>query len=124
MKNALANAELPLGDLSFSLNTSVLRDILEHAKPLGHHEDSGGLNLGFGLVYYGLVRALRPRHTRTYTVEPDKQVSDVWAVQSVGRSCLRTQTAQAHSEGRRPLNALGVGGTTDASFGSHDLSTI
>jgi hypothetical protein len=63
MKNAWPNADLPLSDLSFSLNTSVLRDILEHAMPLGHHEDSAGLNLGFGFVYYGLVRALRPRHT-------------------------------------------------------------
>ncbi len=46
----------------FSLNPSVLRDILRHARPLGHHEDAESLNLGFGFLYYGLVRALRPRH--------------------------------------------------------------
>jgi hypothetical protein len=46
----------------FSLDPSTLRDILDHAKPLGHHEEAHNLNLGFGFVYYGLVRALRPRH--------------------------------------------------------------
>src|SRR5262249_7351013 len=48
------------GPLSFS--TTLLKDIFEHAKPLGHREDPATLNLGFGFVYYGLVRALRPRH--------------------------------------------------------------
>ena len=62
MKNALPNADVVFSDSSFSLSTSVLSNILEHAKPLGHHEDSASLNLGFGFVYYGLVRALRPRH--------------------------------------------------------------
>src|SRR5215470_724941 len=47
---------------AFSLDPSVLREILEHAKPLGHHEEAGNLNLGFGFVYYGLARALRPQH--------------------------------------------------------------
>lgn len=46
----------------FSLNPSVIKDILEYAKPLGHHEQPGSLNLGFGFLYYGLVRALRPKH--------------------------------------------------------------
>lgn len=46
----------------FSLKPSVLRDILRHARPLGHHEDTGTLNLGFGFLYYGLVRSLRPGH--------------------------------------------------------------
>ena len=46
----------------FSLNVPLLKDILEHAKPLGHHEQPENLNLGFGFMYYGLVRALRPRH--------------------------------------------------------------
>jgi len=45
-----------------SLTDGMLREILEHAKPLGHHEDRSTLNLGFGYVYYGVVRALRPRH--------------------------------------------------------------
>jgi predicted O-methyltransferase YrrM len=47
---------------SLSLTAPLLRDIFEHAKPLGHHEQASGLNLGFGFVYYGLVRALRPKH--------------------------------------------------------------
>ncbi len=46
----------------FSLDAALLGDILEHARPLGHHEDPATLNLGFGFLYYGLVRALRPRH--------------------------------------------------------------
>ncbi len=47
---------------NFSLNPSLIRDILQFAKPFGHHEDSRNLNLGFGFLYYGLVRTLRPRH--------------------------------------------------------------
>ena len=50
------------GDPPFSLSSSVLSEILGYAKPLGHREDPDTLNLGFGFVYYGLVRALRPRH--------------------------------------------------------------
>lgn len=49
-------------DASFSLDAATIRDIFEHAKPLGHHEDASSLNLGFGFLYYGLARALRPRH--------------------------------------------------------------
>jgi len=49
-------------DPALSLNASLLAEILEHARPLGHREDPATLNLGFGFVYYGLVRALRPRH--------------------------------------------------------------
>src|SRR5262249_15165419 len=45
-----------------SLNIPLVRDILDHARPLGHHESPANLNLGFGFVYYGLVRALRPEH--------------------------------------------------------------
>jgi hypothetical protein len=47
----------------FSLNSTVLRDIFHHAKPLGHHQEASKLNLGFGFIYYGVVRALRPKHT-------------------------------------------------------------
>lgn len=47
---------------NFSLNTALLREILDSAKPLGHNEKPDNLNLGFGFLYYGLVRALRPRH--------------------------------------------------------------
>jgi hypothetical protein len=46
---------------AFSLNPSLLQDILDYAKPLGHNEKPNNLNLGFGFLYYGLVRALRPR---------------------------------------------------------------
>jgi hypothetical protein len=46
----------------FSLDPGSLREILDHARPLGHSEEADNLNLGFGFVYYGLVRALRPRH--------------------------------------------------------------
>lgn len=47
---------------TFSLNTDVLKEILERAKPMGHNEKPENLNLGFGFLYYGLVRALRPKH--------------------------------------------------------------
>jgi hypothetical protein len=46
----------------FSLSPPLLRDILQYAKPLGHSEKPENLNLGFGFLYYGLVRALRPKH--------------------------------------------------------------
>ena len=45
-----------------SLNAELLRDIFQYAKPLGHNEKPSNLNLGFGFLYYGLVRALRPKH--------------------------------------------------------------
>jgi len=61
MKNALLSPQRH-GDEALSLNTALLKEILEHAKPLGHHEEPATLNLGFGFVYYGLVRALRPKH--------------------------------------------------------------
>jgi hypothetical protein len=47
----------------FSLNQDLLKDILHYAKPLGHRESAGNLNLGFGFIYYGVARALRPKHT-------------------------------------------------------------
>lgn len=47
---------------ALSLNEERLHDIFKYAKPLGHNEDSQNLNLGFGFLYYGMVRALRPRH--------------------------------------------------------------
>ncbi|QJR13800.1 class I SAM-dependent methyltransferase [Usitatibacter palustris] len=46
----------------FSLDAGVISNILRHARPLGHHEDPATLNLGFGFLYYGLVRTLRPKH--------------------------------------------------------------
>ncbi|HEX4445937.1 MAG TPA: class I SAM-dependent methyltransferase [Polyangiaceae bacterium] len=49
-------------DPCFSLDEAMLHEILSHARPLGHNEDVRTLNLGFGFVYYGLVRALRPQH--------------------------------------------------------------
>ena len=47
---------------TLSLNSELLKDIFKYAKPLGHNEKPANLNLGFGFLYYGLVRALRPRH--------------------------------------------------------------
>jgi predicted O-methyltransferase YrrM len=47
----------------FSLSDNLLKDILYFAKPFGHREDTKSLNLGFGFLYYALVRALRPKHT-------------------------------------------------------------
>jgi hypothetical protein len=46
----------------FSLDPALIRDIFDHAKPLGHHESPANLNLGFGFLYYALVRMLRPKH--------------------------------------------------------------
>jgi hypothetical protein len=46
----------------FSLSPALLSDVLYHAKPLGHNEQPDNLNLGFGFLYYGLVRALHPAH--------------------------------------------------------------
>jgi predicted O-methyltransferase YrrM len=47
----------------FSLSNGMLGEILRHAKPFGHNENVRKLNLGFGFIYYGVVRALRPKHT-------------------------------------------------------------
>jgi Methyltransferase domain len=58
--SVLARRRAP--DAAFSLDPELIRDILQHARPLGHHEDAGRLNLGFGFLYYGMVRTLRPRH--------------------------------------------------------------
>ncbi len=46
----------------YSLDAQMLSEILAHAKPMGHREEAATLNLGFGFLYYGLVRAIRPRH--------------------------------------------------------------
>ena len=46
----------------FSLTPDLIAAVLRQARPLGHNEEPASLNLGFGFVYYGLVRALRPRH--------------------------------------------------------------
>lgn len=47
----------------FSLRDDLLKDILRFAKPFGHHESVKTLNLGFGFIYYGVVRGIRPKHT-------------------------------------------------------------
>ncbi len=46
-----------------SLSTGLLKDVLQYAKPLGHNQKLRKLNLGFGFIYYGVARALRPKHT-------------------------------------------------------------
>ena len=76
-------------DPPLSLSVSVLREILEHAKPLGHHEEPDNLNLGFGFVYYGLVRALRP------AAHPRHRV----------RIRLQRRLPRAGTEGQRPRHA-------------------
>lgn len=57
MLNPLRNTSI-----RFSLDEAMIGDILRHARPLGHHEDAVTGNLGFGFLYYGLVRSLRPQH--------------------------------------------------------------
>jgi predicted O-methyltransferase YrrM len=52
------NASLP----SFSLDIDTIDQIFQFAKPLGHHEKRANANLGFGFLYYGLMRAVRPDH--------------------------------------------------------------
>ncbi len=54
--------EAPAGSPCFSLSHELLQAVMEHARPLGHHQHEPSLNLGFGFVYYGLVRSLRPKH--------------------------------------------------------------
>ncbi len=46
----------------FSLDAGLIADVLHHARPLGHHESHADLNLGFGFLYYAVVRTLRPKH--------------------------------------------------------------
>lgn len=46
----------------FSLCPELIQEIFAHAHPMGHNENARELNLGFGYLYYGLVRSLRPRH--------------------------------------------------------------
>jgi hypothetical protein len=46
----------------FSLSMDLIQRVFEHAKPLGHNESQADMNLGFGFLYYGLVRSLRPGH--------------------------------------------------------------
>jgi len=55
---------------AFSLNDALIKVIFHHAKPLGLHESPRNLNLGFGFLYYGSVRALRPKHTFSSRPEP------------------------------------------------------
>jgi hypothetical protein len=45
-----------------SLSTDLLKDVFQYAKPLGHNQKPRKLNLGFGFIYYGVARALRPKH--------------------------------------------------------------
>lgn len=47
----------------FSLDRERLEELFAHTRPMGHHEDRGTQNLGFGFLYYSLARMLRPAHT-------------------------------------------------------------
>lgn len=51
-----------IDDETFSLSPDLIQRILKEAKPLGHYSKPKNANLGFGFLYYGLVRTLRPRH--------------------------------------------------------------
>lgn len=57
-----APALVDLPHSGFSLTPQLIQSVLTHAKPLGHNELPDNLNLGFGYLYYGLVRSLRPKH--------------------------------------------------------------
>jgi hypothetical protein len=46
----------------FSPDPGLIREIFRYAKPLGHHHGADTLNLGFGFIYYALVRTLRPKY--------------------------------------------------------------
>jgi Methyltransferase domain len=52
----------PAAKAGFSLDPGLIRDIFRCAKPLGHHHAADTLNLGFGFIYYALVRTLRPKY--------------------------------------------------------------
>jgi hypothetical protein len=56
------NTQLDPFSEGFCLSAGLIRAILAHAKPLGHHEAPETLNLGFGFLYYALARVLRPKH--------------------------------------------------------------
>jgi predicted O-methyltransferase YrrM len=59
---ARPNPAFPTSPHGYALDGELIRAILEHAKPLGHHESARELNLGFGFLYYALARMLRPKH--------------------------------------------------------------
>ena len=61
-KMTLISTEKRESSPGFSLTPGLITDIFESAKPLGHNEIKDSLNLGFGLLYYGAVRSLRPNH--------------------------------------------------------------
>lgn len=61
-KVTLVSKEKREPSAGFSLTPELLLDIFQFAKPLGHNELQDSLNLGFGFLYYGAVRALRPNH--------------------------------------------------------------
>jgi len=54
-----ASESVPAG---FSLNPEMILKIFNHAQPLGHHQNMETLNLGFGFLYYSMVRVLRPKY--------------------------------------------------------------
>ena len=58
----IKNSPQGIESATFSLSPDLIQRILKQAKPLGHHSRPSNGNLGFGFLYYGLVRAVRPRH--------------------------------------------------------------
>lgn len=59
LKESIANLE---GQGSLSLDSLLIKEVFQHAKPFGHNERRQNLNLGFGFIYYGVARALMPKH--------------------------------------------------------------
>ncbi len=49
-----------MGDISS--NHNLLKDILQVAQASAHNKKIKELNLSLGFIYYGLVRALRPKN--------------------------------------------------------------
>src|SRR5215510_7422111 len=60
LRNVARPQTAPKG--GFSLDPGLIREMFRHARPLGHHHAADTLNLGFGFIYYALVRALRPKY--------------------------------------------------------------
>lgn len=46
----------------FSINDKTIRDIANKTLPSFQNIDAATLNIGFGYIYYGLVRTLRPKN--------------------------------------------------------------
>lgn len=50
------------GGLGYTPDAAMVERIFTHAQPMGQATNRDKGNLGYGHLYYGLVRALRPKH--------------------------------------------------------------